>query len=200
MKLVPEDSPLLRTKLEPFDFKNPSADPIKLVKLLVKEMNKRGGIGLSANQLGLKERVFVMKTEPLTCCFNPRIVEVSEEEVLLDEGCLSYPGLFVKIKRPKMIVARYADINGEMVTKTFDGITARCFQHELDHLEGKIFFEHANPIHLRRAREKRKMTLRKIQKLKTLRKNLKDRSPKIEFNDIEPIGIENKEFSYSTGG
>jgi len=200
MKLVPEDSQLLRTKLEPFDFKNPSADPVKLVKLLVSEMNQRNGIGLAANQLGLKERVFVMKTEPVICCFNPRIVEVSEETILLDEGCLSYPGLFVKIKRPKMVVARYADINGEMVTKTFDGLTARCFLHELDHLEGKIFFENANPIHLKQAKQKRVSTLRKMKKLQKLRKEIKDKAPKVEFNDIEPIGIENKEFSYSTGG
>lgn len=103
-----------------------------------------------------------MTGENVIGVFNPRIVDTSEETVLLDEGCLSFPGLFVKIRRPKKIRARYTLPNGETVTQVFDGMTARIFQHELDHLDGVVYYTRANPIHL----EKGKKLAKKIERRK----------------------------------
>jgi peptide deformylase len=97
-----------------------------------------------------------MRAEEVIGCFNPKIVDFSSETVLLEEGCLSDPGLFVKIKRPKKIKARYTLPNGETVTKVFDGITARCYQHELDHLNGLLYTSRANAYHLEKAKKNAK--------------------------------------------
>lgn len=93
-------------------------------------------------------------------CFNPRIVDVSPEEVYHEEGCLTFPGLFIKIKRPVHIKVRFQYPNGETVTEKFTGITARIFQHELDHLDGILFQMRANKIHLEQAENK----LRRLKK------------------------------------
>lgn len=154
--LISNTEPLLHTKLEPFDFANPPVDPIELARTLAEEMIKENGIGLSANQIGLAHRVFVLTGNPITCCFNPIIVDSSSEEVYLEEGCLSYPDLWIKIKRPRTIKVRYTQPNGEVVTKKFDGITARAFQHEMDHLEGIDFRKRATRYHLELAQKKRK--------------------------------------------
>jgi peptide deformylase len=74
----------------------------------------------------------------------------------MEEGCLSHPGLFVKIKRPRRIKVRYTEPNGHTTTRVFDGITARVFQHELDHLNGVNYQQRANKLHLEQARKKKK--------------------------------------------
>ena len=117
-------------------------------------MLAHGGIGLAANQLGLPYRVFAIKANPILVCFNPRIVDVSEDMVELDEGCLTYPGLMLKIKRPATIRCRYTYPNGETVTEIYGGMTARIFQHEFDHLEGKNFTELVRPVTLALAKAK----------------------------------------------
>lgn len=159
--LIDCNDPLLRQKLEPFDFTNPPVDPLDLVTDLAETMLAANGIGLSANQVGLPYRVFIMKGVELIPCFNPRIVDYSEETIVLEEGCLSYPNLFVKVKRPKRIKARYADPNGNITTQVFDGMTARIFQHELDHLDGIRYIDRANKIHLEQARKAAKKAQRK---------------------------------------
>jgi peptide deformylase len=98
--------------------------------------------------------MFVMNTVPAITCFNPRVIEVSDETITMEEGCLSYPGLYVKIKRPKAIKARYFDVTGEGITREFDGITARCFLHELDHMDGIDFLQRANSVHRNQAMKK----------------------------------------------
>lgn len=159
-KLVDCNSPILRQKMETFDFNNPSTDPIQLAKDLAETMIENNGLGLSANQIGLPFRAFAMKAEKIIVCFNPRIVDLSEETIMLEEGCLSYPLLFVKIKRPKRIKVRYVEPNSNVVTRVFDGITARCFQHELDHLDGIVYTKRANKYYLDLAKNK----MRKYQK------------------------------------
>ena len=89
--------------------------------------------------------------------FNPVIADVSTEEVALEEGCLTYPNLFVKIKRPMLIRVRYMDSHGEAHTDKFTGISARCVQHEIDHLNGENYTMKANKFHLDQAiRQRRK--------------------------------------------
>jgi len=106
------------------------------------------GIGLAANQVGVPYRVFAMRGSPENfVCFNPRIVQPSAENIILEEGCLSFPGLLVKVKRPKHIRVRFQTPNGDTRTETFIGMTARIFQHELDHLDGRLYFNRANKYH-----------------------------------------------------
>jgi len=151
-KLVDCNDPILKQKIPNFDFTNPPTDPIQLAKDLAETMIENNGLGLSANQIGLSFRAFAMKAEKIIVCFNPKIVDSSTETVILEEGCLSYPYLFVKIKRPKRIKVRYTEPNGNVVTRVFDGITSRCYQHELDHLDGIVYTKRANKYYLDLAR------------------------------------------------
>jgi peptide deformylase len=138
-----------------FDFKNPQVDPIEFAKDLVKTMYEKNGLGLAANQVGYPWRVFAMRGSPENfVCYNPKIVKSSEAEVSLEEGCLTFPGLLVKIKRPQHIRVRFTTPNGDTRTETFTGMSARVFQHELDHLDGIRFFDRANRFHRDKALKK----------------------------------------------
>jgi len=146
---------LLYKTTELFDFENPQMDPHELYNLLTDTMIKERGVGLSANQIGLPYRVFVMgdptNRESIIPVFNPTIVYSSDDTMTLDEGCLSFPGLYIKIKRSTSIRARMTTIDGETDTATFEGFTARVFQHEYDHMEGYDFRKRANRYHLDKA-------------------------------------------------
>lgn len=156
LDLVPKDHSLLTTKLENFDFSNPPTDPIQLAKDLTETMLHHNGMGLAANQVGLPYRVFVIKSNPILACFNPRIVSQTGEEIDLEEGCLTFPNYYVKIRRPKQIRVRYTYPNGETVTQIYDGMTARIFQHELDHLDGILFQSRATLFHKEQAERRAK--------------------------------------------
>ena len=155
-QLIPENDPRLREPCDPFDFTNPPMDPNQLAVDLAETMIHNNGIGLAANQIGIPYRVFAMTGEPIKVCFNPRIVDQTSEEVVLEEGCLSFPGLWVKVKRPSIIKVRYTMANGETVTEKFIGMTSRIFQHEFDHLDGILFYNKANLYHRERAFRKRR--------------------------------------------
>lgn len=152
-ELVDCYDPILRQKTETFDFTNPPINPVELYNDLAETMRENEGLGLAAPQVGLPYRAFVMRAENIIGVFNPRIVDVSSEMVYLEEGCLSYPNLWVKIKRPKKIKVRYTNPNGETETRVFDGMSARVFQHELDHLDGILHVKRANRIHLDQAKK-----------------------------------------------
>ena len=152
LPLVPNTDPILFRPIDRFDFQNPPVDPIYLANCLIATMNHNSGMGLSANQCGLPFRVFVMRAEEAIVCYNPRIIDVSEELANLDEGCLYYPFMYVKIKRPMFVRARYTTAFGETITKQFVGMSARCFLHEMDHLEGINFTQRANKALLDRAK------------------------------------------------
>jgi len=157
--LVPTDHPMLRTKLDRFDFNKAPVNPHELANNLIETMIHYKGIGLSANQCGLPYRVFVLWSNPTKVMFNPTIADVSEKEVMLEEGCLSYPNLFIKIKRPMLVRIRYMDSHGEAHTDKFTGISARCVLHEMDHLDGVNFTHKANKFHFDQAmRQKNKRT------------------------------------------
>lgn len=121
---------------KPVDFKWPFQNQ-KTQQDMFDLMVKENGIGLAATQIGLAKRLFVMSVDGKhRACFNPEILESSDLLVEFDEGCLSFPGESCKIKRPQSIVARYQDANGDWTTVALDGLEARCYQHELDHLDG----------------------------------------------------------------
>lgn len=159
------DEEYLKQVVEPFDFTNPPEDPIQLSYDLLSTMRHYRGLGLSANQVGRPYRVFVVDSYPALVCFNPTIVDYSKDKLIfLDEGCLSYPNLFISIKRPELIKVRYTEPNGNVKTVSFGGLTSRIFQHELDHLNGVIFYQRASMIERRRAFQKRKIANRRKNK------------------------------------
>ena len=152
------DHKFLRSEeLEDFNFKDPQIDPVDLSQSMVSLMRTKMGYGLAANQVGLPLKMFVLDGEPAYAIFNPRITYFGEEEILLEEGCLSYPGLSLKIRRPRFIRARFQDPYGDYVTKQFDGITARVFQHEFDHINGVDFTQKVSKL-------KRDMAIKKWKK------------------------------------
>lgn len=165
--LVPNTDLILREEMEEFDFANPPINPVELYEKLSSTMVKEGGLGLSANQCGLPYRFFVMTGEEIIGVFNPKIVDSSNETIVLDEGCLSYPNLFIRIKRSRRIKVRYQTPVGEVKTEVFEGITARIFQHELDHLDGIIHTQRANAYHLEQAKRRKKIVDRRLGKLST---------------------------------
>ena len=114
-----------------------------LSRVLIDNMIHHNGIGISANQIGIWERAFAMvrdiENNEVMVCFNPRIVKSYSEEVEMEEGCLSYPELFLKIKRPDKIVVKYEDEDKKTHKLKLQGLASRVFQHEYDHMEGIDF-------------------------------------------------------------
>ena len=114
-----------------------------LSRVLIDNMIHHNGIGISANQIGIWERAFAMvrdlENSEVMVCFNPRIVKSYAEEVEMEEGCLSYPDLFLKIKRPDKIVVKYEDEDKKTHKLKLQGLASRVFQHEYDHMEGIDF-------------------------------------------------------------
>lgn len=153
---------LLKTAPERFDFQNPPTDPIQLAKDLAETLIAKEGLGLAANQIGLPYRVFAIMASEIIVCFNPIIVDESEEQIVLEEGCLSFPGLSVKVKRPRRIKVRYTEPNGNVVTKVFDGLTARVFMHETSHLNARTMLDDCSYIEKERAQKK----LKKLRRMK----------------------------------
>lgn len=141
LELVDSRDPSLRRSSPVFDFSAPLVPPFELSESLEEAMNRLGGLGLSAVQVGIPTRVFCMATRPDVTMFNPSIVDVGDERVELDEGCLSYPGLVMSVSRPKVIKIRFTLKDGDVRTMKLSGMTARIFQHEMDHLDGKRFFD-----------------------------------------------------------
>jgi len=118
-------------------------DRHNLSKILIDNMIHHNGIGISANQIGIWERAFAMvrdlEHQEVMVCFNPRIIKSYTEEVEMEEGCLSYPELFLKIKRPDKIVVKYEDEDKKTHKIKLEGLASRVFQHEYDHMEGIDF-------------------------------------------------------------
>ena len=152
-ELVEEATKVLREPTDEFDFENPPEDPKEVEKNLAEAMERFGGIGLSANQLGLNYRVFVMRTADsgIKAFFNPEVTKLSQETEMMKEGCLSFPDIYLMIKRPKAIEFEYTDSEGERKTLQLEGIGSRCVQHELDHLNGIIFLQRASRLKIERA-------------------------------------------------
>ena len=118
-------------------------DRYHLSRVLIDNMIHHNGIGISANQIGIWERAFAMvkdiENNEVMVCFNPRIIKSYSKEVEMEEGCLSYPELFLKVKRPDKIVVKYEDEDKKTHKMKLEGLASRVFQHEYDHMEGIDF-------------------------------------------------------------
>lgn len=164
-KLVDQYDPILKEKLEPYNF-NTSEDAVTAkfhAISLLETMQKYHGVGLAANQVGLKIRMFVVGTEGVGYAFfNPEIIS-TEGMVGFDEGCLSFPGLFLPIKRPNNVTIKFTDMNGERKEQTFGGLTARVILHEYDHMDGIIYTSKISPLLLDRQKRKVKKNLKLLE-------------------------------------
>ena len=153
--LIEKNHPSMNWKL---DDVSPDCDREQLAIDLADTMRENNGLGLSANQVGVLERVFVMysdvKEKKIITCFNPQIVEESTEHAFGDEGCLTYPGLWLQIKRPVWIKAIWEDQNGVSGEYKLAGLEARIFQHEYDHMEGTNFMSRVSKLRLQRAQKR----------------------------------------------
>ena len=116
---------------------------VRIVKQMFKRMHKWQGIGLAANQVGIPFRIFVMKVgKHKYACINPKMTRWSAEVKLGEEGCLSVPNRRANIYRRKSIVIEYYTEYGKKMSRGFEGLEARCVQHEMDHLEGKLCIDY----------------------------------------------------------
>lgn len=138
-----------------------------LAKDMLATMYDAPGIGLAAPQVGVMSRMIVMdcvksdaeeKPRPMVLV-NPEVLAVSDEENTYEEGCLSIPDQFADVTRPKVVRVGWLDLDGNPQEEEFDGLWATCVQHEIDHLDGKLFIDYLKPL-------KRQMITRKMQKLK----------------------------------
>jgi peptide deformylase len=161
-----ENHPMLLTLMPEYDVSSlPNSHMNELAARLKMTMKLYAGIGLSANQCAVQERVFVIGTDQFQMvCINPKIVKKSAEETKRREGCLSSPGLFVTIPRSNSIDVEYYTELGELKQLTLNGVTAQCFQHELDHLNGITFTSKAGPVALQLAKKKQQKLINKVKK------------------------------------
>ena len=167
LPLFDENHPMLKQPIPEFDaYKLPSPLTTKLIKRMKMTMKLHNGLGLSANQCGVFERLFVIGSgDNVWACINPEILATSDDIVKDKEGCLSFPGLSVTIDRPSWIEVQYFEETGKQVRKRFEGLTARCFQHELDHMNGIRMIDRVKPLALQMARDKQKKLIKKISRL-----------------------------------
>ena len=158
MNLIKYPNEILEREVKDVNLENPDFDPIELKKEMVEFMIANNGIGLSANQIGLDAKVFVMgdSVENSTMCINPTVLQYTEDTVVDVEGCLSFPNIFVKIKRPKEILAKYWNENLEECVVKIEGYSAKCYLHELDHLLGITFKDRASKLKWDMAQKKAK--------------------------------------------
>jgi len=168
LSLFDDNHPMLLQKIPEYDVTR-LPNPIlgKLIKRLKMTMKLHGGIGLSANQCGIFERVFVLgANDAIWACINPKIINASPDLIREKEGCLSFPGLALGVERHSWVEAEFINEECRVVQMRFEGLTARCFQHELDHMNGIKFTSRVKPLALQLAKKQQQKLIKKITRLK----------------------------------
>ena len=168
LPLFDESHPMLLQRIPEYDVSRlPNPVLGKLIKRLKMTMKLHGGIGLSANQCGIFERVFVLgANDAIWACINPKIVNASPDLIRDKEGCLSFPGLALGVERHSWVEAEFINEECKVVQMRFEGLTARCFQHELDHMNGIKFTSKVKPLALQMAKKQQQKLIKKIMRLK----------------------------------
>jgi len=142
----------------------------QLAAEMLETMYDAPGVGLAAPQVGVMKRIVVMDCakngppEPLVL-INPEKVWLSEDVTISEEGCLSIPDQYAEVARPSLVTVRWTDLDGAEQERTFEGLWSVCAQHEIDHLDGKLFIDYLGPL-------KRQIITRKMEKLKRERARL----------------------------
>jgi peptide deformylase len=156
MEIVYAPNPILEKELQDVDLENLPFDPLRLKKDMSVAMLNNYGVGLSACQVGLDYKVFIMGDKPdnITLHINPTVLQYTEETVLEMEGCLSFPNVYVKVKRPKEILAEYYDEFLKKQTVKITGYSARVYLHELDHCLGITFKDRVSKLKWDMAKKK----------------------------------------------
>lgn len=166
LQFVPETSEMLFKECQPFDFKNPPFDPVEFASALHEKMLKFDGLGLSANQVGYPYQIFAIRAgDAPFVLFNPKIVSVTENIVSMKEGCLSFPLLYMNVKRPDACRIRYQRSDGTTETNQFIGMSARVCLHEYDHMLGKVFTQAVSTFERSRSLRKRDILKRRVKKI-----------------------------------
>ena len=146
-------------------------DRAELKENLIETMKEYHGVGLSANQCGVMERVFVMysdvKKDEIIACFNPQILSEGTEMIIMDEGCLTWPGLWLKVRRPDHINCSFEDENGDSHKVTMMGLECRVFQHEMDHMGGTNFTKRVSKLKFDMAKKRAAKMKKKSMNSKT---------------------------------
>ncbi|MDO8633150.1 MAG: peptide deformylase [bacterium] len=145
MEIVKYPHPLLNKKTR--EIPKITKELTKLVPQMVKIMDEHEGIGLAGPQVGRQESMIIVKDgEDNLVFFNPKILSSSKQKGTEEEGCLSLPGLFVKVRRPLEVEVVAQDAKGQVLRITAKGLAARIFQHEIDHLQGKLIINRISPL------------------------------------------------------
>ena len=130
----------------------------KLVADMAETMYDAPGVGLAATQVDVHERVVVIDTSEekndLRVLINPQLVSLSEEASVYEEGCLSVPGVYDEVERPSRVRVRAQNLEGEVIEFDAEGLLAVCVQHEIDHLNGKVFVQHLSMLKQTRLKAK----------------------------------------------
>ena len=165
-ELIGEKDPYLREVPEEYTFeKSMEYEPEELKNILIENMEHYVGYGLSANQLGIPYKVFALiKDGDPIICFNPEVKEYSEETEYVKEGCLTFPGLWFAVERASGVSVMYYDENGEGKYGIFGGLSARIFQHEMEHMDGELFTDNISDLKLFLAKKRRKIYLRRMKR------------------------------------
>ena len=158
MKLIKAPDEFLEKKVKDFDFNTMDAE--KISNEMFDIMKKYEGVGLAANQVGLDAQIFIMGEDKPMTIINPMITEVSTNKVEMMEGCLSFPGLFMKVKRPDIIGVKYLDTQQKECIIKLEGFHARVFLHEYDHLQGITFDQRVSKMRLEMAKKKQEKILK----------------------------------------
>jgi len=162
MELLKENSPELSEVSSEWDFEV-DGSPEELVKEMVTFMVENGGVGLAAPQVGISKRIFIMGNfTKMVVCINPKIISLAEDHVADLEGCLSFPDLFMKVKRPSSCSVQYQNAKGEVIERELVGLESRVFLHEYDHLLGITFDQRVGDLTFKMAKEKRTKHLKKM--------------------------------------
>jgi len=174
LKLIPPSDPRVQSAIAPFKDEMLKEEGFKdrkeLSDAMFEAMKKYGGIGLTCNQVGLPFNMFVLgdhlqiENGLKMACFNPMIISSSEETTVMKEGCLTFPFIFLSITRPRKVVVKYEDENGNLQEGHLDGMISRIFQHEYDHTMGLNFTDKVSKFKLKRAYEKAEKMMNIIKK------------------------------------
>ena len=160
MKLIKAPDEFLEKQVKEFDFN--TMDPGEISKNMIDVMHKYRGVGLAANQVGVDAQIFVMgEKDPMTV-INPIVTEVGTEKVEMEEGCLSFPGLYMKVSRPSVVSVQYLDIEQKECIIKLEGFHARVFLHEYDHLQGITFDQRVSKLRLDMAKKKQQKILKEL--------------------------------------
>lgn len=156
MQLVNENDTILRTRAAEIDFNDPPFVLSEVAAKMFEMMEQERGIGLAGPQVGLPYRIFVMGNKHKKwVVINPSITTYDADTEIDEEGCLSFPGLMLKIKRSKSISVSYQDESGATIQEKLEDIWARCFQHETDHVDGICFDARVGKISLAMAKKRK---------------------------------------------